>query len=752
MLERLGAFIYDHRRLTIVIAILYLVFAAALLVRGGHLGAARIAGLEADRATELADTVTGRREETTFAVAFRSDTLSPTDPRFVAAMAESLAPLRADPAVESITSPEDASTFLIERLRDEGSKTALALVTLSGSAEDALDRYPAVREKIRGGELSVVCTGTIPYLHDLADVLEHDLIRAELVSLPLALLVLLLVFRTAVAAALPVVVGGLAVLGGVSIVVALSRLMPIAQYTVNICSLIGFGVAIDYSLFLVSRYREELAAGRVERDALARSMGTAGRAIAFSGVAVGAGLAGLFFFEGSYLSVMGLGGSIVVTLAVVFALTLLPALLAALGPRIHWGKLPGVEATRAPGRFWSTTARWVMRRPALVLLPTLASLLLLAAPSVRMRLAAADATVLPTSAEARRGMDVLDSSFPALGSARVSVVARFPSEPVLTEARASALYDLSRRIAKIPGVAAVESIVDRPPSPYDDEPPSKEELLDSIVHPSELAAPLVEEAKKLTVKGAVTVLFVVLEPDTAKSAAASERVVRALRSERGVADGELLVGGKAARDVDATEFLVSRAPRAAAFVVGVTFIVIIVLLRSIVLPLKAVLMNALSIGATFGAMVWVFQDGHLFVADGRPLEPTLPVLLFCVSFGLSMDYEVLMLARMKEGWERTGDNGAAVEEGLQNTAGLITSAAAIMVAVFGAFALARIVLLQATGTALAFAIALDATLVRALLVPATMRLFGRANWWAPAWLGRARSSPAAERGGPRRRT
>jgi putative drug exporter of the RND superfamily len=749
MFERLGAFIYANKYLTLVAAIVNLVLASALLVRGGHLGAARIAGLEADRAVVLADGVTGRREETTFAVVFRSDTIPPSDARFRAAMTAALAPLRGDPGVESITSPDEASTFLIERLRNEKAHAALALVTLRGSAQEALDAYPSIRRKISPAsapgpsDITIVCTGQIPYLHDLADVLQHDLIRAEVLSLPLALLVLLLVFRTAVAAALPVVVGGLAVICGVAIVLSLSRVMPIAQYTVNVCSLIGFGVAIDYSLFLVSRYREELAAGLSERDALIRSMGTAGRSVAFSGVAVFAGLAGLFFFEGSYLSVMGLGGSIVVGLAVIFALTLLPALLAILGPRIHRGRLPGVKATREPGRFWSLTARWVMRRPLVVLVPTLGLLLFLAAPAARMRLAAADATVLPTTAEARQAMDVLDTAFPTLGSARIAIVAKFPSAPVLTDARASALWELSHRIAKIPGIARVESIVDRPPAEEGDEPPSKEDLLETLVHPSEIAAPLVEEAKKLTVKDDVTVLFAVLDPSTVRSAAASERVVKAIRSEREVADGEILVGGKAARDVDATHFLVSRAPRAAAFVVGITFVVILVLLRSIVLPIKAVLMNALSISATFGALVWVFQDGHLLVAQGRPLEPTLPVLLFCVSFGLSMDYEVLMLARMKEGWERTGDNETAVEEGLENTAGLITSAAAIMIAVFGAFALARIVLLQATGTALALAVALDATLVRALLVPATMRLFGRANWWAPRW-PRSSGKPRAD--------
>ena len=750
MFERLGAFIHEHRYATLFAAIAYLVLAGALLVRGGRLGAARIAGLEADRATELVDRVTGRREETTFVVVLRSDALSPKDAAFAEAMTKALEPLRADPAVESVTSSDDAPTFMIERLRNHDAHAALALVTLKGDAQEALDAYPAVRQKLRSDTLSLVCTGHIPFLDDLARTLQHDLIRAEILSLPLALLVLLLVFRTAVAAALPVGVGGLAVTCGIAIVLSLSRVMPIAQYTVNVCSLIGFGVAIDYSLFLVSRYREELAVGRSERDALIGAMGTAGRAVAFSGLAVGAGLAGLFFFEGSYLSVMGLGGSIVVVLAVVFALTLLPALLAILGPRIHLGRIPGVKATREPGGFWKKTARWVMRRPVLVLIATLGLLLPMAAPAARMRLAAADATVLPDSTEARRGAETLDALFPTLGSARIAIAVRFPSAPVLTRERASALYDLSQRVARIPGISRVESIVDRPPSPPEDgqdggdetesEPPSKDELLDTLVDPSEMAAPLVEEAKKLTVKADVTVLFALLTPEASKSTEAAERVVRAIRTERSVGDGELVVGGKAARDVDATHFLVSRAPKAVAFVVGVTFLVLLVLLRSIVLPLKAVFMNALSIGATFGALVWIFQDGHLFAAEARPLEPTLPVLLFCVSFGLSMDYEVLMLARMKEAWERTGDNGIAVEEGLQSTAGLITSAAAIMIAVFGAFALARIVLLQATGTGLALAVALDATLVRALLVPATMRLFGRVNWWSPKWM-RGRSAP-----------
>jgi RND superfamily putative drug exporter len=236
-------------------------------------------------------------------------------------------------------------------------------------------------------------------------------------------------------------------------------------------------------------------------------------------------------------------------------------------------------------------------------------------------------------------------------------------------------------------------------------------------------------ATRLSV-GARTVLFDVMT-DEAPESDAARAIVRALRVDRAVADGTLLVGGQTANDLDTTRYVLDRAPRVVAFVVVVTFVVLFVLLGSILLPIKAVVMNFLSIAGSFGALVWIFQEGHAFVDAPRPLEPSLPVLLFCALFGLSMDYEVLMLSRMKEAYDRTGDDRGCVAEGLEKSAGLITSAAAIMVAVFSAFALAHVVLIQAVGLGMALAVALDATLVRVLVVPATMRLLGHLNWWAP---------------------
>jgi len=739
MFEALGRFIYRRRWATLAASALLLVLALVSIVRGGPLTSGNIDGLESDAAGKAVESITGRATATTMLVYFRKEAVDPRSAEFRAGMLQALEPIRKDPSIASVTMPEDAPPPVAVRMVSPKKNAAYAIVSFKGEFQDARAAYARVRALIKGDGYTIYCVGQAPYMHDLDETLSHDLLIAELVSLPLALGILLFVFRTAVAATLPVAVGALAVVGGIAVVMALSHVMEIAQYTINICSLIGLGVAIDYSLFTVSRYREELAAGRSFEDALVHTMDRSGRVVAFSGVAVATGLAGLFFFHGSYLFAMGVGGSIVVALGVVFALTLLPALLAVLGPRIHAGRVPmpfRSEATNAEGGTWHRVAGWVMRRPFLVLVPTLAFLLGIGSPFLHLKMTAADVRVLPEGVQARNGYERLKEDFPDEVATHADVIVQFPTGPALDEKRIRALFDLSRRMRKLPGVTKVESILDREKTDEDESEPedpeqAKEDAVALLLHPSDLAAPMVEIGKKLSVGEKTVLLRATLsgppEGETARAA------VRAIRAERAVADGTLLVGGGSAYDIDATHFLVSRAPRAAAFVVAITFLVLLVLLESVLLPLKAVLMNAVSIAGSFGALVWIFQDGHI-VSQGRPLEPALPVLLFCTLFGLSMDYEVLMLSRMKEAWEETKDNTRAVAEGLEMTAGLITSAAAIMIAVFAAFALARVVLIRAVGVGMALAIALDATLVRVLLVPATMRLFGDLNWWAPSFL------------------
>ena len=458
--EALGDLIYRHRWLTLALAGAFLTASLALLWRGGHLTSGTIEGLEAEHAQHLVEEVLGRPLDTTFAAIFEASDLEPDDQEFDSAMAAALAPLRADPAVLSVTTPDDAPPELA--LDMANAHAAMAYVTLKGDFREALAAYPRLRSLLQSSRLSVTCTGKLPYMSDLNRTLEHDLLKAELISLPLAILVLLLVFRTLVAAILPVGVGALAVVGGVAVVTALSGVLDIAQYTINVVSLIGLGVAIDYSLFTVSRYREELELGRDYREALSRAMATSGRMVCFSGIAVGTGLAGLLFFKGSYLWAMGLGGAIVVGLAVLFALTFLPALLAVLGPHIHAGRIPTPRLGPAEG-FWHRLALWVMRRPLLVLIPTLTVLLLMGRPFLHLRLAAADARVLDQSVEARRGYEILRDVFPDQGGNRVLIAAEFPDGPVVTSARIGGLWDLSQRLHHIPHVTKVESLVDQLP-------------------------------------------------------------------------------------------------------------------------------------------------------------------------------------------------------------------------------------------------------------------------------------------------
>ena len=727
-----------HRTILAVSGVV-LILAGLVLWRGGTLTSGTTQGIEADVAQQLVSRELAYPAESSFIVVFRGrDGLVWKDPRARPAMTAALGGLRADPRVREVLAPDDAPQLVAERMISADGRRMMAVVTLRDAYFGAAAAYPALRATVHSDLLDVGFTGQLAYRNDLDRTLEQDVLFAELVSLPLALLVLVAVFRTIAAAALSVGVGALAVIAGVAAITGLSRVMNISVYAINVASLIGLGVAIDYSLFIVSRYREELDGGASYADALITALDTAGRAVVFSGFAVAIGLASLYFFRGSFLATMGLGGTIVVSFAVVAALTFLPALLVALGPRIHAGRLPLGRITAFDG-MWHRIATAVMRRPILVLVPSLGVVLLLGSPFFRLAIAAADIGTLPRGIEARDVYEEVRATFPSQARTRILVVVRYPTEPALTPERVEPLYDLAQRIAKLPGVVKVEGVVDTDPQLTVEYFKADAETLTD-----ELPSPARRVRGMVTAKNLALLLVLTDAGPTTESARA---LVRAIRADRQVGDGTLLVGGAPANDVDLNAFILSRVPYALAFIFVVTYVILFAMLRSVVLPIKAVIMNLLSIAASFGALVWVFEDGHL--ADLLRFEPAsldagVPVLLFCAVFGLSMDYEVLMLSRMREEYFRTGDNTDAVAQGLERTGRLVTSAAVIMVAVFGAFGLARVILVKSMGLALALAVAIDATLVRVLIVPATMRLFGDLNWWAPQWLGGTRPAPPSD--------
>jgi RND superfamily putative drug exporter len=454
----LGRWVCRYRVFTLSVSATFLVASLGALWHGGSLTSGKIEGLESERAQALAAGVAGQVGEMSVIAIFRpkgaDSQMSLAEVQ--AEMGRILAPLKDDGRVKSIIAPTGQIPMLEQRMTNSQQRSAFAIIGLSGDFEAAMRAYPDILAQLQSDSLDVACTGQAPFMHDLDRTLEHDLIRAEMVSLPIAIFVLLLVFGSLVAAVIPVAVGSLAVAGGIAIVMLMSHITPMAHYTVNVCSLIGLGVAIDYSLFMVSRYREELALGYDTTEAIVRALSTAGRAVAFSGLAVAVGLSGLLFFQGSYLVAMGVGGAIVVALAVIFALTFLPALLAVLGPRIHLGRVP-LLGRGGHSRFWNRTAMHVMKWPVLVLVSTLSLLIILGIPFFHLRMTAADVRVLGQGVQARDAYELLRRDFPDQGATRIVVAIEFPVTPVVAPERAEALRQLSEKITQIPHVRKVES-------------------------------------------------------------------------------------------------------------------------------------------------------------------------------------------------------------------------------------------------------------------------------------------------------
>ena len=721
-----GRFVHRRRVPVLLASGLLLVASAVLVAQGGTLLAYQAPeGAESTRAFDLMEAQIPSGDEARLLVILSHPTMGWQDARFRAAALAAVEPLRDDPRVASVTLPYDQGAPAAEMVSRDG-RRVLAFVALEDDLLAARDQYPELRPKIRSDALDVLVTDQVAVYSDLEQALAKDLRRSEAVALPVVLLLLLVVFGSVVAAILPLGVGLLAVLGGVGGVFLASRFVDVSVYAVNIVTLVGLGVAIDYSLFIVSRFREETRAGDDAEAALARTMATAGRATAFSGLTVAIGLMGLAFFQGLFFASVGMAGGIVVTLAVAYALTFLPALLSLLGPRIDRWRFPLARLAHGPG-LWGPLARGVMRRPVLVLAPTLALLVVAGLPFLDVELGGATEKALPEGAESRRGLDVLRAEFPRTAGSAIPVVVRFDGGDPLSRDRVGALHDHSRALAALDGARRVESVVDLSPA-Y-----SKEDYQTLYAQPRAQWPAPVAAAVERSVGDDIVVLS--LRTDLAENSREARDLVERARALPPPAGATVLVSGSAAVDADTLAVVYERAPVAIAFVVLTTYVLLLLQTGSVVLPAKAILMNFLSIAASFGAMVWVFQQGNLSAVldfTPQPLDPSLPVLLFCIVFGLSMDYEVLLLSRMHEEYERTGDNAQAVAAGLEKSGRLITSAAAIMVVVFGAFALAQVTLIKAIGLGLALAIAVDATVVRALVVPAAMRLMGRWNWWAPA--------------------
>jgi putative drug exporter of the RND superfamily len=751
MFSRWGAFVYRHRRIVLILAIALGLGSTALagkasaeLSAGGWLDPNSESQAVADR---LADDFGGGRG-TLIPIFVGAPGTDATSPEFQAKIADSLKDLKNDPNVDSVIGYAETGD---KRFISEDGDSAYVVVGLDITDEASvplLDRFEEELHQPTDGT-RLLLAGYAPLTRDSAEQSEKDLVRAETVSLPIAAVILMLVFATVVGAGLPLLVAGLAIPSTLALVFFAAQATEISIYVQNISTMLGLALAIDYSLFMVSRFREELRRGRTVGEAVEISVATSGKAVVFSGLAVAIGLGGLMIFSAPALRSIGIGGALTVGSSVFFALTFLPALLGMLGPRVNALSIAGLrhglrritgrpidDSTAGQSR-WERVAHAVMARPVIVLIPTLVLLLALGTPFLRLQQGIPDANVLPDGQPSKEAALILQNDFAAGTTSPIVVLADTQGDPASPD-NVRKLAAFAERLGSIDGVDAVESPFSGIPNPQTGQPMTADELVALYSMPREQWPPQLVALYDRFVKGSTVRLDALspLQPASPEGTAVVSRV-RELSGTDGLT---IQVGGSAALGHD---FLVAQSARSP-YAVGITLLamgaILFLLFGSVVLPIKAILMTLLSIAASFGAMVFIFQEGNFsnllgFTSPGFTIAGN-PIIMFAVIFGLSMDYEVLLLSRIQEAWRRTGDNTAAVAEGLAKTAGVITGAALIMVVVFAAFALADTITIKSIGVGMAIAVLLDATIIRVLVVPATMRLLGHWNWWAPGILGR----------------
>jgi RND superfamily putative drug exporter len=696
MFTRIGRFTVRRRRLVLALTVLFVLAAGA--GGAGAFGAFEDEGFEdpgseSYRASRFLEGEIGTDDPEMVLVVDAAGGADVDDPAVATAGTELTAALAGEPEVASAISYWSLDGA--PELRSTDGTSALVVVDVDGDDEtvgELSDRYAGAR-----GPVTVGVGGEEAIDTAIEEQLGSDLARAESLAIPATLLLLVLVFGGVVAASLPLAMALVSVTGTLLALFAVAQVTDVSIYSINLTTALGLGLAVDYSLFIVSRFREELAAGRSSDDAVVRTVETAGRTVAFSALIVAASLSALLVFPLYFLRSFAYAGTAVVLSAAAGALLTLPALLAVLGARVNaWsfrrhGAIPGGRGGERG--FWHRLAGAVMRRPVPVATGVIVLLLVLGSPFLRVNPGLPSYESLPESNEARQVAEALATEFDGNQSEQFAIV--LPGADA-AGADSEAVAAFADRVEAVDGVAEV------------------------------------------TVESAEAGSWLTVVPSVPLVSSEGEDLVNGIRA----IDAPFRFGveGDAAELVDTKDAIYDRLPLALAIIGITTFVLLFAVFGSLLVPLKAIVVNLLSLTATFGAMVWIFQEGHLsgvldFTATGQ-LDVAMPILMFCIAFGLSMDYEVFLLSRIKEEHDRTGDNTQAVAAGLASTGRLITAAALVLAISFAAFATSGMSFMKLMGLGLALAILIDATIVRALLVPAVMRLAGEANWWAPGPLRR----------------
>lgn len=707
MFGRIGHFAVSHARAVLVVTVLLMIGAGALGVTAfGKLQAGGFddPNAESSQAQQLIRDRFGGQTNLVFLVSAKSGTVD--DPEVAQAGTQLTERITADPALSEVTSYFGTSAA---PLRSEDGRHALVVAYLAEDdevVEDLRGRYGGDQ-----GAVTVDLGGGAAVGLDANDQIGADLALAESIAVPLILILLVFAFGSLVAALLPLAIGGIAILGTFAVLAFFGSITDVSIYAINLTTALGLGLAIDYALLMVSRFREELAGGADVRAAVVRTVQTAGRTIVFSAATVAVALAVLLLFPLYFLRSFAYAGIGVLVVAMVSALVVLPALLAVLGPKVNAGRLPWARK-RTPSTvsaFWGRLAATTMRRPLLTAAPVIILLVLAALPLLRVEFGTPDDRVLPTSASSRVVGDALRDGFPGEDSRAIQIVTTGGAD-------STAVADYARRVSELSGVSRVASSAG---GFVDGQPMAPTPVDAAFGRPDAQRFTVVTEAE-------------------ARSAQAQDLVgaLRAIPPPDGV---QTKVGGEAATLVDSKDSIGSRLPLAAALIAITTFVLLFLFTGSVLQPLRALVFNVLGLSATLGVLVLIFQEGWLSSVLGftpLPLDTSMLVLLFCITFGLSMDYEVFVVSRIKEMHENGVGPTEAVTYGLSRTGRIVSTAAALIAVSLFAFGTSGVSFIQMFGIGGGLAILVDATLIRGVLVPIGMRLLGRRAWWAPAPLER----------------
>jgi uncharacterized membrane protein YdfJ with MMPL/SSD domain len=700
--ERWGRVAYRRRRLillgALLVALLGGVWGTSIFASVQTAGGFDAPNSQSQHEADLATQAFGR-DAGDVVVLYSSKTLTTASPAFRRAVIGTLAAL---PHSDVASYASYWSTGSRQFVSASGHQS-YAVIELAGSSDTARqDSYDAIKPQLSAPALRSQVGGVVPTDEAIDNQTTANITRAEALSFPILLILLLMIFGGLAAASLPLAIGALGILGSFTALRLLTLVTGVSVFSLNITTILGLGLGIDYGLFLVTRFREELHHQGTVEDAVARTVATAGRTVLVSGVTVAIVLASLMLFPETILRSIGYGGVATVLVDMIAALTVLPALLAVLGPRVNSLRIRRSVARPPAGEntgVWYRLAHSVMRRPLLYAVPIVVLLLGLGLPFLHVVWGGVDATALPSSAAPRLVTEALNTDFPGNPTSPIETIVAFRGPVNGSPARAASLTAYASRLDHVPGVSS---------------------------------------AQVTGIHGQIARIDLSYAPGPYTPQARA--IVGQVRDVAAPAGATAQTGGQTAALTDELSSIGGTLPWMALAVILATFLLLFLAFGSLVLPLQAIAMNVLSLSAMYGVVTWIFQDGHLsgvlgFSPNGT-ISPTIPVLMFAIMFGLSMDYEVFLVSRIRERYVATGDNAGAIASGLQRTGGVITSAALLLIVVIGMFSISSITFIKLLGVGMIVALILDATLVRMLLVPATMRLLGDANWWAPAPLRR----------------